>query len=236
MFEPSFPFQPIMMHSTAHFKRMLLSCQLLCVLLILTAETSAKSSLHVDSEPVCILDSVWKSAPVFTSMEDALAAKAAGFPVLRIDLSRTKLRIVPAELAQFAELKSLILDRTKIDALPEHLQSLKHLEYFSANGNNITEFPEVTLAWKELRHLSLADNLIDSIPLNIDVLNQLETLNLWSNLIAFFPASLGDLPQLTLLDLTINDMTAEEQYQLKTWLSSSTELLLSAPCRCEFDD
>ena len=209
---------------------------LLCALVIFASETLGMVQFNVGSTSTMDSDSVWKSAAVFTNLDDALAAKAAGIPVLRLDLSRKKLRVVPAELAQFTELKALNLDRTKIDALPTDLRALQHLEHFSANGNRITDFPEVILTWKALRFLSLGDNLIDSIPLNIDALNQLQTLNLWSNLIAFFPASLGDLPRLSSLDLTINDMTAEEQYQLKTWMSTSTKLFLSAPCRCEFDD
>jgi hypothetical protein len=184
----------------------------------------------------CDRDSTWRSAPIFSRLDEALEAKASGVPVLRLDLSREKLRSVPAELAQLSDLKQLSLNRTKIESLPRALHTLEGLEYFSADGNQFTDFPEVILTWKKLEYLSLGDNLIDSIPLNIDALNQLHTLNLWSNLIAFFPASLGDLPLLSTLDLTTNDMTEEEQFQLKTWVSASTSILLSAPCRCEFDD
>ena len=207
-----------------------------CLFVLSALQTNTMQAFHVPPSAVCIADSLWKNAPVFSSLDEALTANSAGVPVLRLDLSRQKIRVVPSELAQLSELKQLILDRTKIDALPSALSALKDLEYFSADRNQMTAFPEVILEWKQLRYLSLGDNLIDSIPLNIDVLDRMQTLNLWSNLIAFFPASLGDLQALSSLDLTNNDMTAEEQYQLKTWMKSSIDLLLSAPCRCEFDD
>lgn len=207
-----------------------------CLFVLSAAPTSAMFAFHVPSSTGFTPDSLWKNAPVFSNLDEALTAHAAGFPVLRLDLSRQKLRVVPSELAQLSELKQLILNRTKIDALPSALVALKELEYFSADMNQITDFPEVILEWNQLRYLSLGDNLIDSIPLNIDVLERMKTLNLWSNLIAFFPASLADLQALSTLDLTNNDMTAEEQYQLKTWMRLSVDLLLSAPCRCEFED
>jgi hypothetical protein len=207
-----------------------------CLLMLGATRMSGITACHTTSHSICPTDSLWRNAPVFSNLDTALAANALGVPVLRLDLSRQKIRVIPSELAQLSELKQLILDRTKIDALPSALVALRDLEHFSADMNQMTQFPEVILEWKQLGYLSLGDNLIDSIPLNIDVLDRLQTLNLWSNLIAFFPASLGDLMSLSTLDLTNNDMTAEEQYQLKTWMNSSVELLLSTPCRCEFDD
>ena len=211
---------------------------LLCLFALIFAATSAYGRVYVTSPNSSKLenDSIWKSAPVYTDLARALAAKSAGETVLRLNLSRKKLRTIPPELGDLTDLKELTLDRTKINGLPMALEKLQHLEYFSANGNKMTDFPEVILSWYDLEYLSLGNNLIDSIPLNIDRLGKLRTLNLWSNLIAFFPASLGDLTQLHSLDLTTNDMTEEEQSQLKTWINASTKLLLSAPCRCDFDN
>jgi len=78
--------------------------------------------------------------------------------------------------------------------------------------------------------------LIDSIPLHIDKLPHLANLSLWSNVISYYPASLGDSRSLKSLDLQYNDMTAEEQEMLKSWLPGQVELTLSAPCRCDFEE
>ena len=74
------------------------------------------------------------------------------------------------------------------------------------------------------------------LPLDIDVLHQLQEVILWSNVIEDYPASLGDMKGLLLLDLEYNDMTAEEQELLKSWLPDRVRLVLSQPCRCQFDD
>jgi hypothetical protein len=84
--------------------------------------------------------------------------------------------------------------------------------------------------------LELGDNMIDSIPLNIDNMRALKSLELWANVLEYFPASLSDLQNLGKLDLLHNDMVFEEQEALRSWLSQEVELILSAPCRCEFKE
>lgn len=178
----------------------------------------------------------WQAAPVYTSIESAQAARAAGQPVYRIDLTKKRLRTFPAALAEWTELREVILDRNKLTRIDEDLSGWAFLERFSAVSNSLEAFPASAMAWTALRELDLGDNAIDSIPLDIDQLGGLRTLNLWSNVIAHYPASLGDLPHLETLDLQYNDMTLEEQELLKLWLPLSVSVNLSAPCRCDFDE
>ena len=178
----------------------------------------------------------WQAAPVYTSIESAQAARAAGQPVYRIDLTKKRLRTFPADLTEWTELREVILDRNKLTRIDEDLSGWALLERFSAVSNSLEAFPASAMAWTALRELDLGDNAIDSIPLDIDQLKGLRTLNLWSNVIAHYPASLGDLPRLETLDLQYNDMTLEEQELLKSWLPLSVSVNLSAPCRCDFDE
>ena len=178
----------------------------------------------------------WRAAPIYTSIESAQAARAAGQPVYRIDLTKKRLRNLPAELAEWTELREVILDRNKLTRIDDDLSGWVFLERFSAVSNSLEAFPASAMEWTALRELDLGDNAIDSIPLDIDQLGGLHTLNLWSNVIAHYPASLGDLPHLETLDLQYNDMTLEEQELLKSWLPLSVSVNLSAPCRCDFDE
>lgn len=196
---------------------------LLCVLSFVGQNAAAQS---VD----------WQAAPVYTSIESAQAARAAGQPVYRIDLTKKRLRTFPAALAEWTELREVILDRNKLTRIDEDLSGWAFLERFSAVSNSLEAFPASAMAWTALRELDLGDNTIDSIPLDIDQLGDLRTLKLWSNVIAHYPASLGDLPHLETLDLQYNDMTLEEQELLKLWLPLSVSVNLSAPCRCDFDE
>ena len=154
----------------------------------------------------------------------------------RIDLTKKRLRTFPAALAEWTELREVILDRNKLTRIDDDLSGWVFLERFSAVSNSLEAFPASAMDWTALRELDLGDNAIDSIPLDIDQLGGLHTLNLWSNVIAHYPASLGDLPHLETLDLQYNDMTLEEQELLKSWLPLSVSINLSAPCRCDFDE
>ncbi|MBO74834.1 MAG: hypothetical protein CMD33_06150 [Flavobacteriales bacterium] len=178
----------------------------------------------------------WRSAPVYTSVESAKSARAAGQPVYRIDLTKKRLRTLPPELIEWTELREVIIDRNKLTRIDEDLSGWAFLERFSAVSNALEAFPASSMTWAAMRELDLGDNVIDSIPLDIDELSELRTLNLWSNVIAHYPASLGDLTKLETIDLQYNDMTLEEQELLKSWLPLSVSINFSAPCRCDFDE
>lgn len=196
---------------------------------------SAQTDLIVPAfTPLAPGDSTWIGAPVYTSMKEALAVEDPT-TIYRLDLSRQRLRAVPGELARFTQLRELRLDRNKLDSLPPFLADFSHLELFSAEENELSAFPAAMWNWPQLRELHLGNNWIASIPIDIDALDQLEVLSLWSNVIGTFPVSLSELPKLRQLDLLNNDMTAEEQELLRIWLPD-VELIMSEPCRCEFED
>jgi hypothetical protein len=178
----------------------------------------------------------WSTAPVHTSLEGARAARAAGEPIYRLDLTKQRLRTFPEEIASWSELREVVLDRNKLKRIEADLSRWAFIQRFSAVSNDLESFPSSTVQWTSLRTLELGDNTIDSIPLDIDQLQHLRVLSLWSNVIAHYPASLGDLRQLESLDLQYNDMTLEEQELLKSWLPTTVNLNLSAPCRCDFDE
>lgn len=199
--------------------------------LLLSAQTDLIVPAFTPLEPG---DSTWTGAPLYTSLKEALAVEDPR-TIFRLDLSRQRLRSVPEELARFTELRELRLDRNKLDTLPAFLDRFSHLEIFSAQENALTAFPTAMWSWPQLRELHLGDNWIERIPIDIDALTHLEELTLWSNVIENFPVSLSELPRLRRVDLLYNDMTAEEQELLRMWLPD-VEVVLSEPCRCEFDD
>lgn len=168
------------------------------------------------------------------SLEEALALRAAGRPVLRLDLSHTRLTEVPAAVGSFTELRELILDRNRLSSLPDTLAALVHLEILHADRNRFSVWPEVVLQLTTLRELHLGDNALDRIPEGIDRLSVLEVLAVWDNPLEIWPASLGRLPRLKRIDLLHNLMSAEEQEQLKLWLPD-IQLDMSPPCNCTFD-
>lgn len=178
----------------------------------------------------------WENSTVFRSISAASKARSNGTPIFRLDLSKQKLKAIPAEISEWTELREIILDRNRIKTLGPELEQFIFLERLSANYNQIESFPMVLTRMDHIVTLELGDNMIDSIPLNIDNMRALKSLELWANVLEYFPASLSDLQNLGKLDLLHNDMVFEEQEALRSWLSQEVELILSAPCRCEFKE
>ena len=179
---------------------------------------------------------VWEQSQVFKNLDEAREARMEGIPIFRLDLTKQKLKTVPPEICNWTELREIVLDRNKIEAIGPELKQLAFLEHLSVNSNRLNQFPAVLTQLDQLVSLEMGDNMIDTIPLNIDRMTALQSLELWDNVLAYFPASLSDLPNLKRLDLLHNDMVFEEQELLRNWFSDDVELILSAPCRCDFDE
>ena len=204
-------------------------------LLISASLTAQNDSLVIPRfEPLQAGDSSWERAPVYRSLKKALAVEDPTTSY-RLDLSRQRLSQVPPEIEAFTSLRELVLDRNKLKDLPDFLSNFIHLEIFSAEENELPAFPASMWSWPSLRILRLGDNWIEAIPMDIDALKHLEILSVWSNVIGVFPVSLSELPELKQLDLLNNDMTAEEQELLRIWLPD-VDVVMSQPCRCEFED
>lgn len=169
---------------------------------------------------------------VYSSLEKALAA---GTPVYRLDLTKQKIKELPAELYELKDLHELILDRNKLKEIPVDINKLQQLQRLSISKNELKSFPPAICNLRNLTRLDLSDNLIDEIPDEIHRLYKLEELILWSNVIGYYPTTLMRLDNLKVLDLLHNEMSDTEQERLKNLLPE-IDLKLSPPCDCTFDD
>ena len=174
----------------------------------------------------------WDTAKVWTDFEAALQRPEN---VLRLDLSRSKLKALDHRLQRFQYLRELNLDKNKIDTLPNWIGSLSTLERLSIRSNRLRSIPPAMLQLYALKELDLADNEIEGIPEDIDHMVSLEKLILWSNVVGHFPPSLSRLEHLVELDLLHNEMSFDEQIWVREILPQA-KLHFSAPCQCQFDD
>ena len=133
---------------------------------------------------------------VFHSIEKALEAPEL---VIRLDLTRKRLKSFPEEILQFSNLQELVLNRNKLDSIPKSITQLKHLNILRANRNEIDSFPDYLCKLNKLVILDLSNNYIKSIPDDVYKLKNLEEFIMWSNLIAIFPQSLSRLEKLRVL-------------------------------------
>lgn len=195
--------------------------------LICIAGMFSASQTHAQNYSLKQLD----TTKVFFSIENGLQAPEQ---VIRLDLTRERLKTFPDEILQFTNLQELVLNRNKLDSLPQSITQLKHLTILRANRNEIDSFPAYLCKLNKLVILDLSNNYIKSIPDDIYKLKNLEEFIMWSNIIGHFPQSLSRLKNLKTFDLLHNEMSVSEQDKLK-FLLPDVELILSPPCNCEFD-
>jgi Leucine-rich repeat (LRR) protein len=109
------------------------------------------------------------------------------------------------------------------------------LQRLSAQHNNLETFDPAICNLQHLRYINFGDNEIAALPDEIHRLRRLETLILWSNVIGYYPATLMRLNNLKTLDLMHNEMSISEQERIIN-MFPTTDLKLSPPCNCTFDD
>lgn len=175
------------------------------------------------------LDALETQIYQYTSLEEALAAphdsvyslKLKGrlrqvppevftaFPNLQwLDLSKNRLKEIPAELGLLRNLKKLILFKNKIEALPPEIGQLE-----------------------DLRELIINQNELETLPEEISNLKKLRYIDMWSNNIGRLPQSMADMPALEEVDLRVIVMTEAEQEDIKTILQNST-VKIDNHCNC----
>ena len=145
-----------------------------------------------------------------TSKSDTLGNYLLRFPQIEaLDLSRLRLKTLPAELFQLENLRELDISRNKINYLPPELGQLVQLRRLVINRNNIAYLP-ATIG--QLRHLELIDawsTYITELPLEIKALDTV----------------------LKTIDLRVIQMDEWKQEQMQQLLPH-TEILFSPSCGC----
>jgi Leucine-rich repeat (LRR) protein len=165
----------------------------------------------------------------YTSLEEALAAprdsvyslKLNGrlkqiplevfttFPNLQwLDLSKNRIREVPASIGMLKKLKKLILFKNLIETLPPEIGELSELQMLIINQNELL-----------------------SLPTEISKLKKLRYLDMWSNNITVLPESMIEMPALEEVDLRVIVMTQNEQEAIKQTLQNA-KVHMDQHCNC----
>jgi len=96
-----------------------------------------------------------------------------------LDLSKNKITEVPKWIGELKNLQFLILSKNKIDTLPPQFGDLTHLKYLIMNRSELTALPHSIGNLKELRYIDLWDDNISSYPYELkDISENLQTLDL----------------------------------------------------------
>ena len=144
-----------------------------------------------------------------------------------LELQNNQIKHVPAAIANFTNLKRLVLNYNQVEsidgklallnkleqvglysnklvALPEALYQISSIKELDLYYNQIERLDEKAANWKKMEVLYLSNNKLISLPQNIGELSNLRELYLHSNRLSELPESLGKLANLKILRVNSN--------------------------------
>lgn len=81
-----------------------------------------------------------------------------------IDLHQNKIKSLPSEICQLAQLKQLNLDNNLLSSLPLGIDALRSLEEFQISDNQFEQLPHEIGSLKNLKALMIQKNKLATIP------------------------------------------------------------------------
>ena len=131
-------------------------------------------------------------------LDAALAASPDS--VYRLDLSKSKLDVIPEEILKFKNLEELYLSKNKLTSLPSDFY-FENLKIIDLSKNKFTEFPKALCKNTSLEQILMGKNKMESLPECIGDLKELRILDIWFNLITELPDAMTELRKLRSLDM-----------------------------------
>jgi Leucine-rich repeat (LRR) protein len=144
-----------------------------------------------------------------------------------LELQKNKIKVVPAAIAQFPNLKRLVFNYNPIESVSDKLGTLQRLEQVGFYSNQLKQVPEALYSlpalkeidlyynqierldarasqWKMLEVLYLSNNKLISLPDNLGALTNLRELYVHNNRLSALPEGLGQLTNLKILRVNSN--------------------------------
>jgi hypothetical protein len=183
---------------------------------------------------LCLL--LWFSGQAFAqdttrvyTWEEAL--KAPRDSVYRIDASKHKWTVLPAELFTFTKLHYLNLSKNNLKDLPMEIGVFRQLRVIDVSRNKLDTFPVSLCQMTHVKKLLLSRNLIPSIPACIGYFSQLTVLDIWDNPLTTLPEELAKVKTLRTVDMRGILFNAAFQEKWVTWMPD-VKWYFDPPCNC----
>ena len=165
----------------------------------------------------------------YESLEEALAAPRDSVYSLKL---KDRLREVPPEVfTAFPNLQWLDLSKNRLKEIPATLGLLKNLKKLILYKNKIEALPPEIGQLEDLRELVINQNELETLPEEIGNLKKLRYIDMWSNNITHLPQSMTDMYALEEVDLRVIVMTQREQEDIKGILQNTT-VKIDNHCNC----
>lgn len=127
--------------------------------------------------------------------------------IWRLDMISCGVEVLPDDIGNLTQLRTLYANWCRLTGLPETLGRLTALEDLWLNNNELTRLPDSFALLLRLKKLSLDANRLGRFPEAVLRLTRLEELRLTDNGIAVLPDAIGGLTELRSLSLGRNHLT-----------------------------
>ncbi|XP_076659810.1 uncharacterized protein LOC143363068 [Halictus rubicundus] len=121
-----------------------------------------------------------------------------------IDVSGTKIPLIPKEISNFVNLTILNISWNNITCLPTEICSLRKLNTLIVENNNLLTLPKDIGRLTSLKELRVCHNHLCELPDTMETMNSLQYIDLYDNEFEILPVVLAKLPGLIGLDIEQN--------------------------------
>ncbi|BAV07949.1 Leucine rich repeat-containing protein [Filimonas lacunae] len=166
-----------------------------------------------------VIESTKSVPPLVSRLEKAKQSKNK-----RADLSKLRLKALPAELLQWEDVQQLNLAYNPITTIGTEITQLKQLKVLELESCELETFPEAITQLTELEQLDLTFNPLSELPSSFASLQQLKKLYLANCMFQQLPETLSHLPNLEVLNADFQRGIAE--LDIKEGFSQLKELTL----------
>ena len=123
-----------------------------------------------------------------------------------LNLSKNKLRSLPASFANLTQINNLIFYENEFEAIPEVLTGFKNLKHLDFYKNKITEIPDFVGTMDNLEQLFLAFNNIEEIPDTLRHLKRLKYFYIHHNELHFLPEWITEMDSIERFGIGFNHL------------------------------
>lgn len=170
--------------------------------------------------------------PVYTKLSEAMKEPDQ---VLKLRLSKCKLKEIPSEVWRLTRLQELDLSGNRLEVIPDEMAILKKLKVLKMDNNRIHTISDSLGTLSKLQVLQLGRNSICSLPFSLVNLDSLVCLDLWKNEVGKLPQGMESLKRnLKTIDLRLNPISTEYLKELEVTLPE-TQILITRKCACNGD-
>lgn len=138
-----------------------------------------------------------------------------------LSINNNQLAQLPLALGKLVLLEELYVAGNQLETIPIELSQLTRLKVLNLAKNQLNKLPNTIGALSALVELDLSYNKLKNLPATFSRLTNLKSLSLQHNQIDSISIQIANLKGLEWLDLTGNNISVQQQAQLKSFLPNT---------------